>query len=61
MQVDAPKRQEKTLLFGRPNGRHMEIFILCLERDDSVALFARIHPNAMQRLMDNPREITVGG
>ncbi len=57
VQVNAPRRHERTLLFARPNGRHMDIFVLSLETDEAVALFARIHPKSMKSLIDNPRTI----
>lgn len=60
VQMDAPGRQERVLLFAQLSRRHMEVFVFAVDGADAVALFARVKPELLQRLIDHPASVLPG-
>ncbi len=54
VQVDSSKDNERVLIFARPDGRRMDLFILTCEPDEGVAMFLRVKPKAMKDILDHP-------
>ncbi len=54
VQVDSSEDKDRVLIFARPHGRHMDLFILTCDRQDGVAMFLRVKPKVMEDMLDNP-------
>jgi len=57
VQVDSSKDKERVLIFARPDGRRMDLFILSCEPDEGVAVFFRANPDALKAVMDHPGSV----
>ncbi len=57
VEMEDTKRQERVLVFARPTGRRLEIFVFSAETDEAVALFARVNPKSLQRVLDDPPQL----
>ena len=57
VEVHAPRRAERVLLYARQTGRDMEMFILCVEKDQALALLTRVNPEALHRAIEDPHSI----
>lgn len=57
VEVHAPRRAERVLLYARETGRDMEMFILCVEKNQAVALLTRVNPEALSRAIEDPHSV----
>ena len=53
--VDSTADKERVLIFARPSGRRMDLFILTCEPDDGVAMFVTVDPKVVKDILDHPR------
>lgn len=54
VQVDSSADKERVLIFARPSGRRMDLFILTCEPGEGVAMFLRVSPKVMKDMLDDP-------
>ena len=54
VEVHAPRRGERVLLYMRQSGRDVELFIFTVEDSEAVALLTRVNPEALCSLIENP-------
>jgi hypothetical protein len=59
--VDSSANKERVLIFARPSGRRMDLFILTCEPDESVAMFVRVDPNVVKDILDHPNSPPIPG
>ncbi len=48
------KGDERVVIYARPMGRRLELFVFSMEPTEAVAFFARVKPDSLQRVLDDP-------
>lgn len=54
VEVHAPRKGQRVLLYAREKDRDMEMFVFSVERDQAVAVLTRVNPEVLNRVIEDP-------